>query len=140
MAINRSINRCREQFMVRKQTSTVTATEARVHFGEIMRRAEGDETIVVERSGEPKVVIMSIENFERLSEGHGNMAIADDVPEWRRKLEEVREKASQELAGKNIDWAEVIHEGREERSRQILETFEAGRRTLAAEQGEIADE
>jgi len=48
-------------------TVTVSATEARVRFGAIMRRAAaGREPIVVERAGEPAVVILSMEEYRRL--------------------------------------------------------------------------
>jgi prevent-host-death family protein len=46
---------------------TVTATEARVHFGEIMRRvAVGRAPIVVEKDGIPTVVILAVAEYERL--------------------------------------------------------------------------
>lgn len=47
----------------------VSATKARVHFGEILRRVENNETITVERGGEPKAVIISIEEYKRLKSG-----------------------------------------------------------------------
>ena len=46
---------------------TVTATEARVHFGEIMRRAAvGRAPIVVEKDGIPTVVILAVAQYEQL--------------------------------------------------------------------------
>ena len=115
------------------KTSRVSATEARVHFGEIMRRAEQGETLVVERSGEPKVILMSLEHYRQLEQCRESDPEAE-APEWQRKLIEVREKVSRELGGKEIDWEQIINDMREERSRHLLETFESGRRTLAAEQ------
>jgi prevent-host-death family protein len=45
----------------------VSATEARTRLGELMRRAvEGHETIIVERRGKPRVVILSVEEYQRL--------------------------------------------------------------------------
>jgi prevent-host-death family protein len=39
----------------------VSATEARIHFGELMRRAvEKQVPTIVERGGEPHVVILSV--------------------------------------------------------------------------------
>ena len=125
--------------MATNRESRVSATEARVHFGEMMRRAEHGETLVVERSGEPRVILMSIEQYRKLRQDPESDK-EGDMPEWEKKLKEVREKASRELAGKHIDWEQVIHDMREERSRHLLETFEAGRRTLAAEQHVTDDE
>ncbi len=45
----------------------MSATEARVHFGELMRRVvEGQEPVIVERGGKPKVVVLSVAEYERL--------------------------------------------------------------------------
>ncbi len=47
---------------------TVSATHARIHFGEIMRHVvEQAEPVVVERSGKPLVVVLSVENYEKLT-------------------------------------------------------------------------
>ncbi len=46
---------------------TVSATEARIHLGALLRDvAERGETIIVERSGKPQAVILSIEAYERI--------------------------------------------------------------------------
>jgi prevent-host-death family protein len=45
----------------------ITATEARVHFGEVLRRVvELGEQVIVERDGRPQIVMLSIAEFERL--------------------------------------------------------------------------
>lgn len=45
--------------------TTYSATEARVHFGELLRLvAEEDQQIVVERGGKPAAVILSVRRFE----------------------------------------------------------------------------
>jgi prevent-host-death family protein len=47
---------------------TVSATHARIHFGEIMRHVvEQAEPVVVERSGKPLVVVLSVESYEKLT-------------------------------------------------------------------------
>jgi prevent-host-death family protein len=53
---------------VRKEmTSVLSATEARIHFGEVIKRAYlGGEHLVVERDGIPVVVILSFPDYERL--------------------------------------------------------------------------
>ena len=46
---------------------TISATKARIHFGELMRQvSEKKETVIVERAGKPQVVVLSINEFERL--------------------------------------------------------------------------
>jgi len=48
----------------------VSATEARIHFGELLRRVvDGGEAVVVERSGRPAAVVMSLAEYERLRAG-----------------------------------------------------------------------
>ena len=48
-------------------TRTMTATEARVRFGELMRRvSQGREVVVVERGGQPMVVMLSVPEYEGL--------------------------------------------------------------------------
>lgn len=49
------------------QTRTVTATEARVHFGEMLRivRDQGG-TVIVERAGEPEAAIISMDDLREL--------------------------------------------------------------------------
>ena len=43
----------------------ITATEARSHFGEVIRRVhEGGETLIVERSGLPVVVILPVPEYQ----------------------------------------------------------------------------
>jgi prevent-host-death family protein len=43
---------------------TVSATEARVHFGEVLRGVvDKGETVVVERSGKPRAVVLSITEY-----------------------------------------------------------------------------
>jgi prevent-host-death family protein len=130
--------------MASEKPSRVTATEARVRFGEMMRRAERGETLLVERGGEPKAVIISIEEYGRLSERDRRSTETEpdvvETPEWQRRLVEVREKASRELTGKNTDWDQIIHDMREERSQQLLETLESGKSVNAAERDAQEDE
>lgn len=45
----------------------MTATDTRIHFGEVMRRVvEQGEEIIVERAGLPQVVILSVDTYERM--------------------------------------------------------------------------
>lgn len=46
---------------------SVSATHARIHFGEVMRHVvEKEEPIFVERSGKPLVVVLSVKSYEKL--------------------------------------------------------------------------
>ena len=46
---------------------TVSATEAKTHFGRLIKRAgEDGETLIVERSGVPQIAIVPIGEFERM--------------------------------------------------------------------------
>lgn len=95
----------------------ITATAARVRFGEVMRRvAKEGERIIVERAGQPQVVILSVADYEWLK--------AAQRPEsWRAALERaiqagVRIRVRRE--GKPLTPAdEIIRQVREERDAPI---------------------
>jgi prevent-host-death family protein len=94
----------------------VNATDARVRFGDLVRRvAENGETVVVERGGRPQVAFLPIAEFERLRGGQRN-------PDWWERVMRVREMIARELNGRPLpDIEEIIHESREERDAQILD-------------------
>ncbi len=95
----------------------VGATEARIHFGALMRRAvEGRETILVERDGKPCVVLMSYDEYERLR-------AMGRRPSWEETLEQLARIGAEIRAhrgGKPLPPPdEIIRQGREERDRQL---------------------
>lgn len=94
----------------------MSATGARVHFGELMRRVvEGQEPVILERGGKPQVVVLSVAEYERL---RGEMAEPDD---WWERARRSRERVAQDLNGRPFpDVTELIHDMREERDAQIL--------------------
>lgn len=96
---------------------TISATEARVHFGEVLRRvAENDETIVVERGGKPQVVLLSVAEYERLRAGR------PERQKWREKLDRAHAAILADLDGREMpDIDQLIHDMREERDAQILD-------------------
>lgn len=100
-------------------TRTISATEARSHFGETMRRvAEEQETVIVERVGKPRVVMLPIEHF------HGLQGIAPSTGDWWERAMRSRERIAAELNGRAFpDMAELIREGRNERDAQIFESM-----------------
>ena len=95
----------------------ISATEARIHFGALMRRVvERGEPVVVERSGKPEVVIISLATYERLQANKSN--------DWLKRAKEVREQIRKELGGRTLPPPEdIIHEMREERDAQLLDNL-----------------
>jgi prevent-host-death family protein len=95
----------------------ISATEARVHFGELMRRVtEHNEPVIVERGGKPEVVVISFAEYERLCANH-----ADN---WLERVDKVREQIRRELGGRTLPPPEdVIREMREERDAQLLDNL-----------------
>ena len=88
---------------------TVSATEARIHFGELMRQAtETHEPIIVERDGKSHIVILSIAAYERLLKGHR--------PEnWRELVKRTHAQVRAELDGRALPPPEdVLRQAREE--------------------------
>lgn len=95
----------------------MTATEARVRFGEVMRRAvENGEPIIVERSGKPYVVVLSVEEYNRLREGNAGES-------WQETLERILQlgdRIARRRDGKPLPPPEeMIDEAREERDAQV---------------------
>lgn len=95
----------------------MSATEARIHFGEVMRRVVNEqEPILVERSGEAHVVILSVAQYERLR------AAQKAQTDWRERVEVARQRAAADLGGRSLPPAEaVIREMREERDGERLD-------------------
>ena len=95
----------------------VSATEARIHFGELMRRAvEDQEPIIVERGGKPHVVLLSVDEYERLQAGQQR-------EDWRAALERaigVGARIAARRGGQPLTAPEeVIRQAREERDAQL---------------------
>jgi hypothetical protein len=58
-----------------KKQKTISAVEARVHFGEVMKRSfKNGECFIVEKSGIPMVAIVNALEFGRLLEGSESRA------------------------------------------------------------------
>jgi len=96
---------------------TVSATQARVRFGEMIQRVVNDqETIIVERSGEPQVVLISLTRYERLKSAELTQG------DWRETVSRAREQIGRELNGRELPPAEeIIRQMREERDAQLLD-------------------
>lgn len=94
--------------------ATVSATEARVHFGELIRRVvEHREAVYVERGGRPQVVILAVSDYESLLAGGGSN-------DWLTRAREVREHLRAELGDRALLPVEdLIREMREERDERL---------------------
>ena len=93
---------------------TVSATDARVRFGEIMRRAQKGP-VIVERGGKPEVVVISKQKYDEL-------VSAIPQPDWRKQLEETHALIRARYGDGEIEPPpeEIIRQGREERDDQLL--------------------
>ena len=96
---------------------TISATEARVRFGEMMRYVvEEQAPIIVERSGQPQVVLLSVSEYERLK------AAAIPGPPWHAQLAQLHARISVELGQRSLPpAADIIRQMREERDAQLLD-------------------
>lgn len=97
----------------------VSATEARIRFGELMQRAtETQEPIVVERGGKPYVVVLSVAEYERLLAGQQERS--------RTALERlgcIREAVGQAYG---VYQGDLVAEARAERERESAQAQGAG--------------
>jgi prevent-host-death family protein len=76
---------------------TISATNARIHFGELMQRVvEHQEPVIVERSGTPYVVMIPVEKYERLQ------AEAETRENWRTLVPQARAQVRSDLGGRAL--------------------------------------
>lgn len=95
----------------------VSATDARIHFGELMRRVVANqEPILVERGGEGHVVILSVAQYERLK------AAQEGGGDWLEVVDAVRERVAADLGDRSLPPVEeIIAEMRAERDGELLD-------------------
>jgi prevent-host-death family protein len=93
----------------------ISATDARIRFGELMRHVvEHQQPIVVERSGEPHVVVISIQAYERL------LAAQEEQEDWRELVAQAREQVRADLGDRELaPPEEILRQMREERDEQL---------------------
>jgi prevent-host-death family protein len=102
-------------------TRTISATEARVHFGKLMRSVvENDQPVIVERAGKPEVVVLAVDKYQR-------MKAAEQRESWKSTFKRIQEIGDAiRMRREDVplpDPAEVIHQMREERSEQLLDAL-----------------
>ena len=71
----------------------VSATEARVHFGEVLRDAQNGP-VVVERQGKALAVVVSKELFDQMNEGRQSS--------WRELAAQARGMVARERGGEAL--------------------------------------
>jgi prevent-host-death family protein len=94
----------------------VSATAARVHLGEWMRRVvERNERIIIERGGQSHVVLLSMAEYERLVRGQ------QQPEQWQELVDQARAQVRADLGSRQLPPAEeVLRQIREERDAQLM--------------------
>ena len=93
----------------------ISATDARIGLGELMGHVvEKQEPVVVERSGEPYVVVISVGEYERLR------AAQEEQEDWRELVSQARAQVRADLGDHELTAPEdMLREVREERDEQL---------------------
>ncbi len=95
---------------------TISATKARINFGEVMKQAKIGP-VIVERGGKPEVVVLSKKAYDQL-------VAANDKTNLQKRFDDLHVRIRAELKGRKLpDLAEVIRQGREERDEQLLNSL-----------------
>ncbi|RJP55445.1 MAG: type II toxin-antitoxin system Phd/YefM family antitoxin [Anaerolineaceae bacterium] len=95
---------------------TISATKARIHFGDVMKQAK-IAPVIVERDGKAEVVVISKKAYDQL-------IAAGAHADLQKRLDDLHAQIRAELAGRALpDLAEVIRQGREERDEQLLSSL-----------------
>lgn len=91
----------------------VSATEARVHFGELMQDAvQHQQPIVVEKAGKPQVVIIAYDRYQQL--------VQEEQDDWRVLLARGHANINSFRAGRELpSAAEMVEEGRRARDEEL---------------------
>ncbi len=90
---------------------TVSATEARIHLGELLDDIERNDAITVEQAGNAETVVIPVSEAQELS------GTPTEGPDWRQSLERARTSFARDLGDRpRPDFVQMIREMREERS------------------------
>jgi len=92
---------------------TISATKARINFGDVMKQAKIGP-VIVERGGKAEVVVISKRTYDQL-------VAANAKTNLQKRFDDLHAKIRAELKGRKLpDLAEIIRQGREERDEQLL--------------------
>lgn len=95
----------------------VTATNARIHFGEVMRQVtEEGEPVVVERAGQPQVVIISVAAYEKMKAVQQQMSWQETLAQAIQVGARIRARRGGQPLTPPED---VVNQMREERDAQL---------------------
>ena len=95
---------------------TISATKARINFGDVMKQAK-IAPVIVERGGKAEVVVISKKAYDQL-------VAAKSQTDIQKRIEVLHVQIRKELVGKDLpNLAEVIRQGREERDEQLLNSL-----------------
>ena len=94
----------------------ISATQARIHFGELMRQVvENRESVVVERGGEPQIVLISLAEYKRLLGARSKQGA------WSNLVQRARQHIKSELGGRQLTPSEdILGELRAERDAGLM--------------------
>lgn len=93
----------------------IPATDARVHFGELLQHVTGTaETVVIERNGREVAALLPIETLRR-------QQVKAQNAEWREALRVCQQAFHPQVRrGFPVEVAEIIRRGRQERTERIM--------------------
>lgn len=95
---------------------TISATKARINFGDVMKQAKIGP-VIVERGGKAEVVVLSKKAYDRL-------VAANQQSDWQKKLEDLHKRIKSELAGRALPAPEeMLRLAREERDEQLINSL-----------------
>ncbi len=95
---------------------TISATKARINFGDVMKQAR-IAPVIVERGGKAEVVVISKKAYDQLIAAKAQTDI-------QKRIKVLHTQIRKELAGKDLpNLADVIRQGREERDEQLLNSL-----------------
>ncbi len=99
---------------------TISATEARVHFGELLDSvAQNNDVVYVQRAGVPQAVVVPVDVWEQSQEEEDPWtAAARRMEAYWEYMKKAREARGDEYV--EIDVEEIIRKGREDRDEQLL--------------------
>lgn len=102
----------------------ISATEAQLQFAELMRQVVETQTpTVIVRDGQPQVVVLSVEEYERLRTGQPGRR------PWEELLERAHAQIRAERGGRKLPPSEeIIREMREEWEAELDEQLNDLRR------------
>ena len=91
----------------------ISATEARIHFGEVMQDAlRNQQPIIVEKAGKPQVVILAYDRYRQL--------VNNEPEEWEAMLARGHALVNDYLAGRELaSPVEMLEEARRTRDEEL---------------------